>query len=180
MKLKMMIVLTSILLGTLSPSVSAGSTEKNPDVLPEKKKKVSREAKNRTQTPSKKQTSTCESIASVKKKHQTGARKVRGSWKKMNLSYYHPTGKCTASGAVMHSHKLTVAVDSRFPIGSILEIRDPKTGKTFQVFASDRCPNRSCTRKNRIDGTKAVFQQIQGTFDQGIKSIEVRLVSSPS
>ncbi|QQS61220.1 MAG: hypothetical protein IPN70_05035 [Candidatus Moraniibacteriota bacterium] len=162
-----------------SERIQVRKAEKSQSLSLEKKKKISEEPTNSLRKNVRKRSGGCKSLSSVKKEYSSDSRTIKKSWMKIDLSFYHPTGSCTASGAVMDPNSLTVAVDSRFPLGSMLEIRDPKTGKSVRAFASDRCPKRSCTRKNRVDATVATFLEIGGNVERGLKSVEVRMISAP-
>lgn len=114
-------------------------------------------------------------------RYQGSSRPVSGGWKSINLSFYHPTGNCTASGAVMDPGRLTVAADGRYPLGATLELRNPDTGKVVEVFVSDRCPPKSCTAFNRVDGTLATLHELGGNSRMGVKKdLQVRVVAVPS
>lgn len=164
-------------------SIPAGKAEKSQSLSETRAVFTPRrhqEPTNSQRMHSRRRSGDCQSLESVMARYEKESLPVSGEWQNITLSYYLPTGNCTASSARFEPSAQTVAVDRRFPLGSKLELKDPETERTITVFASDRCPKRSCTDLNRIDGTLATFRKIGGIVKSGVKkNLLVRVVALP-
>lgn len=73
--------------------------------------------------------------------------------------YYHHTlyGKKTASGQVLHKHKMTAA-HRTLPFGTKVKVTNPKTGRSCVVVINDRGP---FTKGKVIDLSHAAAEELE-------------------
>lgn len=88
-------------------------------------------------------------------------------------SYYHDkfNGKKTASGEIFNNRKLTAAHRS-LPFGTIVQVKNLRTGKSVEVKINDRGPFHS---SRALDLSKAAFDSI-GNTARGTMPVEYSIV----
>jgi rare lipoprotein A len=87
--------------------------------------------------------------------------KDEGTWKTSH-------GKM-ANGQMFSDTKLTCAT-RRWPLGSILLVRNLRTGKAVRVIVTDKCNRRF--KETRVDLSSAAFSQIE-RLETGLLKVEV-------
>jgi len=78
-------------------------------------------------------------------------------------------GRRTASGERFDRHALTAA-HRTLPFGTIVEVREPRSGRTVRVRINDRGP---LSRKREIDLSYAAARQL-GILGAGVAQVEIR------
>lgn len=90
---------------------------------------------------------------------------------KGRASYYSNRfhGRKTSSGVLYHKDSLTCA-HKTYPFGTLLEVKNPKNGKTVVVEVTDRGP---FSRNRIIDLSYAAAKQL-GIINQGVALVELQ------
>ncbi len=90
---------------------------------------------------------------------------------KGRASYYSNRfhGRKTSSGQLYHKDSLTCA-HKTYPFGTLLEVKNPKNGKTVVVEVTDRGP---FSRNRIIDLSYAAAKQL-GIINQGVALVELQ------
>lgn len=83
-------------------------------------------------------------------------------------------GKRTASGEPLNPTALTAAHPT-LPLGTVLEVKNPKSGKRVRVRVNDRGP---FVRGRGLDLTPAAANKI-GLKKEGVANVEVNVVEKP-
>lgn len=83
-------------------------------------------------------------------------------------------GKRTASGEVFNKELLTAAHRS-LPFGTIVEVRDLRTGKSVRVRVNDRGP---FVKGRSLDLSSAAARAL-GVQGDGVRQLEMRVVQTP-
>ena len=90
---------------------------------------------------------------------------------KGKASYYADRfhGRKTSSGEIYHRDSLTCA-HKTYPFGTLLEVKNPKNGKSVVVEVTDRGP---FSRSRVIDLSYAAARQL-GILNQGVAHVELQ------
>ena len=79
-------------------------------------------------------------------------------------------GRRTSSGERYHPDKLTAA-HATLPLGTVVRVRNPKTGQDVVVRINDRCHPRHASR-NLIDLSRQAAKQI-GLWGKGLIKVQI-------
>ncbi len=102
---------------------------------------------------------------------QTKAPKPRGAV--VSFQGTESAGRPTASGEPYNPDDLTAA-SKTYPIGSRVEVTNPKNGKSVIVRINDRGPH---VRGRSLDLSKAAAEEL-GITDKGVAHLKIRRVAS--
>ena len=83
-------------------------------------------------------------------------------------------GKKTASGEAFNPNALTAA-HKTLPMGTKLEVKNPKTGKSVEVRVNDRGPH---VKGRTLDLSSGAAKQI-GLDKQGVGKVEMKVIEEP-